>query len=152
MYEEEVIHFGKLLPKQSEMVLKHLTLVTLTLVTPILIGFISYPGSMCGPSLKRWVKGLWSYWSETKRLQTHGPTDMCKAICPLFFEGGHKNWLIYQKAALGSVGRVTIMMLKWFHKLLYSENVYLCFKIFTFIYFTHYFYHCASQIKYNFVL
>ena len=22
---------------------------------------------------------------------TDRPTDMCKAICPLFFEGGHKN-------------------------------------------------------------
>ena len=22
---------------------------------------------------------------------TDGPTDMCKAICPHFFEGGHKN-------------------------------------------------------------
>jgi len=41
MYEEE-IHFGKLLLKQSEMVLEHLTLVTLTFdqVTP---------KSMCGP-------------------------------------------------------------------------------------------------------
>jgi len=26
-----------------------------------------------------------SYWWETKRLQT----DMCKAICPLFFKVGH---------------------------------------------------------------
>jgi len=35
MYEEE-IHFGKLLLKQSEMVLKHLTMVTLAFdpVTP----------------------------------------------------------------------------------------------------------------------
>jgi len=23
--------------------------------------------------------------------QTNQPTDMCKAICPLFFKGGHKN-------------------------------------------------------------
>jgi len=50
MYEEE-IHFGKLFVKQFEMVIEHLTLVTLTFdLKPL--GFLCYPGWMCGPSLK----------------------------------------------------------------------------------------------------
>jgi len=45
MYEEK-IHIGKLLLKQSEMVLEHLTLVTLTFepVTPKSKGGFCYPG------------------------------------------------------------------------------------------------------------
>ena len=44
MYEEE-IHFGELFLIQFEMVLEHLTLVTLTFepMTPESIGFICYP-------------------------------------------------------------------------------------------------------------
>jgi len=47
---EEEIHFGKLLFKQSKMVLEFLTLVTLTFdpVTPKSIRFLCYPGQMCG--------------------------------------------------------------------------------------------------------
>jgi len=54
MYEEE-IHFGKVLLKQSVMVLAHLTPVILTFdpVTPKSMGFLCYPGWMCGPSLKK---------------------------------------------------------------------------------------------------
>mgnify|MGYP006890244326 CR=1 FL=1 len=40
---------------------------------------------------ERKVKVFLSSCSETKRLQTDRPTDMCKAVCPLFFEGGHKK-------------------------------------------------------------
>jgi len=39
MYEEE-IHFGKVLLKQSEMVLEHFTLVTFDPMTPKSIGFL----------------------------------------------------------------------------------------------------------------
>jgi len=47
MYEEE-IHFAKLLFKQSEMVLEHLTpgILTFDPVTPKSIGFLCYPGWM----------------------------------------------------------------------------------------------------------
>jgi len=53
MYEEE-IHFGKLLLKQLETVLEHLTPVTLTFdqVTIKSIGFLCYPGWMHGQSLR----------------------------------------------------------------------------------------------------
>ena len=69
-------------------VLKRLTLVTLIfdLVTPI--GFLCWLGWMCGG---RYVKAFFSYWLETKRLQTDGPTDrhaQSNMPCPLFFEGG----------------------------------------------------------------
>ena len=64
---------------------KKLTPVTLTFdqLTPKSIGFL--------------MTDLWTKFeegsskrsrSETKRLQTDGPTDMCKAICPLFFQVG----------------------------------------------------------------
>ena len=48
---------GKLSLKQSEMVLEHLTLVTLTIdqMTPKSIGFLCYPGRMCGQSGTRKV-------------------------------------------------------------------------------------------------
>ena len=42
------------------------------------------------PRTDVWTKFV-SYWSETKRLQTDIPTDMCKAICPLFFEVAHNK-------------------------------------------------------------
>ena len=59
MYEEE-IHFVKLLLKQPETVLAHLTLATLTFdpVTPTSIGFLSYHGRMCGPSLRNVGQGV----------------------------------------------------------------------------------------------
>ena len=59
MYEEE-IHFGKLFPKQFEMVLEHLTLVTLTfdILTPISIGFLCLPGWICGLSLRKVGQGI----------------------------------------------------------------------------------------------
>ena len=68
-----------MLLKQSEMVLEHLTTVTVTFdhVTPKSFVFICYPGWMCGPSLKK--------------VGQERPPDMCKAICPLFFKRGQKN-------------------------------------------------------------
>ena len=59
MYEEE-LHFGKLLLKQSDMVLTHLTPVTLTFdpVTPIFKGFLCCPGRMCGQTLRKVGQGV----------------------------------------------------------------------------------------------
>jgi len=53
IYFEEEIHIGKLVFKQSEMVLEHLTLVTLTFdpCTPRSIRFLCYPWWIYGPSL-----------------------------------------------------------------------------------------------------
>ena len=53
MYVEE-IHFLIFLHKQSETVLARLIPVTLTFdpVTLKSIGFICYPGELCGPSLR----------------------------------------------------------------------------------------------------
>ena len=86
MYEEE-IHFGKLLLKQSDMVLTHLTPVTLTFdpVTPNRV-----------PLLSR--ADVWTNFEEgrSRRSQVidqkrkgYRRTYMYKAICPLFFKGGH---------------------------------------------------------------
>jgi len=79
MYEEE-IHFRKVLLKQFEMVLdlEHLTLVTLDMWTMFEEG-----RSRCS----------WVYDRKRKSYrQTDRPNDMCKAKCPLFFEGRHNNW------------------------------------------------------------
>ena len=59
MYEEE-IHFGKLLLKQSETLLTHLTQVTLTFdpLTPKSIGFLCCPRWMCGPCLRKLGQGV----------------------------------------------------------------------------------------------
>jgi len=63
-------------------------------MTPKSIGFICYPGwMMYGPSLKKVDLGLLELLIGNKMLQTDlptnqstdRPTDMCKAICPLFF-------------------------------------------------------------------
>ena len=79
MYEED-IHFGKLLLKQSEMFLAHLTPVTLT--------FNPVPPPKLLPRIVLEQKG--KGYIRTDR-QTDGRTDrqtnMCKAICSLFFEG-----------------------------------------------------------------
>ena len=99
MYEEKN-NFGKLLFKQSKIVLKHLTLVTLPFdsVTPKSIMFLCYPGQMCGPSLRKIDQSILKVIDHKQKgyrgmdLQTDKKdrqTDMCKAICPLFFEGGH---------------------------------------------------------------
>jgi len=49
---------------------------------------------MCGPSLRRVGQGILELLIGNEKVtdrQTVKQTDMCKAICPLFFEGGHKN-------------------------------------------------------------
>ena len=65
MYEEE-IHFGKLLLKQSEMVLEHLTLVSLTFdpVTLKSIWHTYYPVWMCGLSLRKVGLGVLQFWTN----------------------------------------------------------------------------------------
>ena len=75
MYEEE-IHFGNLLPKQSETVLAHLTPVTLTIepVTPNSIGFFCYCGWMWGPSLRKVGQGVFQILIGNKKV-TARPTD-----------------------------------------------------------------------------
>mgnify|MGYP000361460518 FL=1 len=57
---------GKLLLKQLDTVLTHLTLVTLTFdpVTPKSIGFLCCLGLMCGPGMRKVGYDV-SYWSET---------------------------------------------------------------------------------------
>jgi len=88
MYEEET-HFVKLLLKQPETVLAHLTLVTLTFVpmTPKSIGLLCFHGRMCGPSLRNVGQGVFD-WTRKGYRRTDRPTYMCNAI---FFEGGHNN-------------------------------------------------------------
>ena len=54
MYEEE-IHFEKLLLKQSDMVLTHLSFDPVTLGS---IGSMCCPGQMCGPSLRKIGQGV----------------------------------------------------------------------------------------------
>ena len=56
MYEEE-IHFGKLLLKQSETVLTHLTSVTM-IFDPKSLAFLCCPGRVCGPSLRKVGEGV----------------------------------------------------------------------------------------------
>jgi len=76
MYEEE-IHFGKLLLKQSEIVLEHLTMVTLTFdpVTPKSIGFLSYPEWMCGRRLMKVGQGVLELLIRNG-FRTFGPGDL----------------------------------------------------------------------------
>jgi len=52
MYAEET-HFRKLFLKQFEIVLEYSTLVTFDPVTPKSIGFLPYPGWMCGPGIRK---------------------------------------------------------------------------------------------------
>ena len=69
--------------------------VTLTfdLVTPKSLGFLCYPGSISGQV----GQGVLELLIGNEKV-TDGPTNrhMCKAICPLFSEGGHKNILTKQ--------------------------------------------------------
>ena len=91
MYEEE-IHFGKLLLKQSVMVLAHLTTMTLTFepVTPKSMGFLCYPGWMCGPSLKKVGEGFLESLIRHEKVidgQTYQTDRHVQSNMP-FFEGG----------------------------------------------------------------
>jgi len=60
LVSSKLVHFEIVLLKQSEMVLEHLTLMTLTFdtVTPNSIGFLCYTGRMCGPSLRKVGQGV----------------------------------------------------------------------------------------------
>jgi len=94
MYEEE-IHLKKLLLKQLDMVLEHLTLVTLTFdpVTPKLIWFICYPGLMCGPSLRKVSQGVLELLIGNEKV-TGGqrPTDRQTCAKPsLLQKGAYKS-------------------------------------------------------------
>ena len=70
--------------------LTHLTL-TFDLMNIISIGFLCYPGWMCGLSLRRLFQGVIKLliWNN----KGYRRTNMWKAICPLFIPGGHKNRL-----------------------------------------------------------
>jgi len=48
---------------------------------------------MCGPSLRKVGQGVFELLIRKKVIDglTYRQNDMCKAICPLFFEVGHKN-------------------------------------------------------------
>ena len=56
-------------------------------VTPKSIGFLCYPGRTCvwGPSLRKVGQVVLQLLIGNKKV-TDGRIDMCKAICPLFFE------------------------------------------------------------------
>jgi len=88
MYEGE-IHFWKLLLKQSETVLTHLTPMTLTFdpVTSKSIGFICCPGRMFGQCLRKVGQGILELLIGNEKV-TDIQTDMSKAIFFLFFKGG----------------------------------------------------------------
>jgi len=58
---------------------------------PTLIWFLCYTGQMCGPSLRKVGQSILELLIGNEKV-TDGQTDMCKAICPLFFEGGHKKY------------------------------------------------------------
>jgi len=52
---------------------------------------------MCEQSLRKVGQGILELLIGNEKVtdgQTDRPTDMCKAISPLFFEGGHKNMLV----------------------------------------------------------
>ena len=67
----------------------------------LLIGFFCYPGWMCVPSLMGVGIGTLELLNRNGfdtfdpcnlgYRQTYRQTDMCKTICSLFFEGGHKK-------------------------------------------------------------
>ena len=68
-----------------------MTLMTLTFDPKI--GFLCCPGWMCGPSLRKVGQGVLELLIGNEKI-TDGLTDMCKAICTLFFEGGHKKLFV----------------------------------------------------------
>ena len=86
---DEDIYFGKVLLKQSETVLTHLTRChwPLTQKSIGLTWLICYPGCICGISVRKVGQGVLELLIGNEKV-TYGPTDMCKAICLLFFEGG----------------------------------------------------------------
>ena len=68
-----------------------MTPVTFDPVTPKSIGFLCCPRQVCGPSLRKVGQGILELFIGNEKVidgRTDLPTDMSKAICPLFFEGG----------------------------------------------------------------
>ena len=66
-------------------------------VTPKSIWFPCCTGRMCGPSLRKVGQGILALLIGNEKVidgHTDILTDMCKAIYPLFFEGGHKKVLL----------------------------------------------------------
>jgi len=73
--------------------------LTFDSVTPTSKGFLYYPGRMCGLSLRKvdqFVPELLIGNEKVTDRPTYIPTDMCKAIYPLFFEEGHTNTISFQ--------------------------------------------------------
>ena len=70
----------------------------LTQWPPVSIAFLCYLRWMCGQSLRkvglrrsRVIDRKRKGYRQTNR-QTDKQTDVCKAICPLFFEGNHNEY------------------------------------------------------------
>jgi len=58
------------------------------------IRFLCYTRWMCGQTLRKVRQGVLELLIRNKKvtdIPTEWPTNMCKAIYPLFFEGGHNN-------------------------------------------------------------
>ena len=98
---KEEINFRKLWLKQSETVLADLTVVTPRPLTQWPLNQLGYSATRMdlwtkfeeGRSRRCWV--IDQKWKEKVTdgpdLLTDRPPNMCKAKCPLFFEGGHNN-------------------------------------------------------------
>jgi len=56
-------------------------------LTPVSIGCLCYPGRTCVQSLRKVGHGVLELLIGNEKV-TDGQTDMCKAICPLFFRSG----------------------------------------------------------------
>ena len=105
MYEEKT-HFGKLLLKQSETILTHLTRWPWPLT--------QLHQNQSGQSLRKVGQGVLELLiGNKKRLQTDRqtdqtdqPTNMCKAICPLFIKGGGITINVQRKGQYHSGSKV----------------------------------------------
>ena len=66
--------------------------LTLDLVTPVSIGFLCYPGWICGTSLRKVGQGVLELLIENKKVsQTDRATNLCKAIC-LYLSDCGETW------------------------------------------------------------
>ena len=92
MYEEE-IHFVKLLLKQPETVLAHLTPMTLTFdtVTQKSIEFLCCPGQMCGQSLRKVDQGNLKLLIGNVKVTEDRKTCASDIVCPVFFKRDRKT-------------------------------------------------------------
>ena len=69
-------------------------LVTLTFdpVTPVSIAFLCYLRWMCGQSLRKVGQDVLELLIGNKKVTDRQTNRPSKAICPLFFEGGHNEY------------------------------------------------------------